>query len=107
MAARGKDDLRDRVGGIPVPQSLPEIEAMVDGALAKIDVLVALFDAWTVPEKQDAIDGEDLMSPLGVLRDVQRDLYSIEWPHRHAGLERTKRRGATILGALSPSAGGA
>jgi hypothetical protein len=78
MAARCDADTRPRSGGYPMPQTIQEVEEVVQGALAKLAVVADLLDAYAKDE-QDISSGV-LISPRDVIRQAEEDLFNIEWP---------------------------
>jgi hypothetical protein len=69
-------DARRRVGGIPVPQTMPEIEAVVHSALAKIDTVRTLLE---VLKDCDSVSGGVLIAPGQVLDQAAEELFNIEY----------------------------
>jgi hypothetical protein len=76
MAAGQAVDCRPRVGGIPQPQTVQEIEEVVSSALAKIWTVMQLLHAW---DSRETIESGLLIAPRNLLDQAAEELFNIEY----------------------------
>jgi len=59
-------------------QNVQEIEAVVHGVCAKVEVVANLLDGYA--ELAEDVESSSLYSPVAVLKEARDALVNIEWP---------------------------